>query len=117
MIGRMGFLDRWIQTPSNHRVHHAQNDIYLDKNYVGVFLIWDHLFGSFQEELRRGALHLRDTRPAQELESGVGQSALLLGHGQGLLARGILAGQNEGVVRASGLAAGGCGGSFSETGL
>lgn len=51
VIGRMGFLDRWIQTPSNHRVHHAQNDIYLDKNYVGVFMIWDHLFGSFQEEL------------------------------------------------------------------
>ncbi len=50
-IGRMGFLDRWIQTPSNHRVHHAQNDIYLDRNYVGVFLIWDHIFGSFQEEL------------------------------------------------------------------
>ena len=49
-IGRMGVLDRWVQTPSNHRVHHAQNDIYLDKNYVGVFLIWDHLFGSFQEE-------------------------------------------------------------------
>jgi sterol desaturase/sphingolipid hydroxylase (fatty acid hydroxylase superfamily) len=50
-VGRLGFLDRWIQTPSNHRVHHAQNDIYLDRNYVGVFLIWDHLFGSFQEEL------------------------------------------------------------------
>jgi alkylglycerol monooxygenase len=50
-VGRMGFLDRWIQTPSNHRVHHAQNDIYLDRNYVGVFLIWDRLFGSFQEEL------------------------------------------------------------------
>jgi len=50
-IGRMGVLDRWIQTPSNHRVHHAQNDIYLDRNYVGVFLIWDHLFGTFQEEL------------------------------------------------------------------
>jgi alkylglycerol monooxygenase len=49
-IGRMGILDRWVQTPSNHRVHHAQNDMYLDKNYVGVFLIWDHLFGSFQEE-------------------------------------------------------------------
>jgi alkylglycerol monooxygenase len=31
-------------------VHHAQNDIYLDKNYVGVFLLWDHLFGTFQEE-------------------------------------------------------------------
>jgi len=51
MIGRMGFLDRWIQTPSNHRVHHAQNDTYLDRNYVGVFLVWDHLFGTFQEEL------------------------------------------------------------------
>jgi alkylglycerol monooxygenase len=52
-IGRLGVLDRWIQTPSNHRVHHAQNDIYLDKNYVGVFLLWDRLFGSFQEELDR----------------------------------------------------------------
>jgi hypothetical protein len=51
LIGRLGFLDRWIQTPSNHRVHHAQNDIYLDKNYMGVFLVWDHLFGTFQEEL------------------------------------------------------------------
>jgi sterol desaturase/sphingolipid hydroxylase (fatty acid hydroxylase superfamily) len=49
-IDRMGVLDRWIQTPSNHRVHHAQNDLYLDKNYVGVFLLWDHLFGTFQEE-------------------------------------------------------------------
>lgn len=50
LIGRLGILDRWIQTPSKHRVHHAQNDIYLDKNYVGVFLVWDHLFGTFQEE-------------------------------------------------------------------
>jgi sterol desaturase/sphingolipid hydroxylase (fatty acid hydroxylase superfamily) len=49
-IGRLGVLDRWIQTPSNHRVHHAQNGIYLDRNYVGVFLLWDHLFGTFQEE-------------------------------------------------------------------
>jgi len=51
VIGRMGVLDRWIQTPSNHRVHHAQNDVYLDRNYVGVFVIWDRLFGTFQEEL------------------------------------------------------------------
>ncbi len=49
-IGRLGVLDRWIQTPSNHRVHHAQNAMYLDRNYVGVFLLWDHLFGTFQEE-------------------------------------------------------------------
>lgn len=50
LIGRLGVLDRWIQTPSNHRVHHAQNDIYLDRNYVGVFLVWDRWFGTFQEE-------------------------------------------------------------------
>jgi sterol desaturase/sphingolipid hydroxylase (fatty acid hydroxylase superfamily) len=49
-INRLGVLDRWVQTPSNHRVHHAQNDRYLDRNYVGVFLLWDHLFGTFQEE-------------------------------------------------------------------
>jgi sterol desaturase/sphingolipid hydroxylase (fatty acid hydroxylase superfamily) len=50
-IRRMGALDRWVQTPSNHRVHHAQNSRYLDKNYVGVFLLWDRLFGTYQEEL------------------------------------------------------------------
>jgi sterol desaturase/sphingolipid hydroxylase (fatty acid hydroxylase superfamily) len=49
-IGRLGFLDRWIQTPSNHRVHHAKNGPYLNKNYVGVFMIWDRLFGTFEEE-------------------------------------------------------------------
>jgi sterol desaturase/sphingolipid hydroxylase (fatty acid hydroxylase superfamily) len=47
-IGRMGFLDRWIQTPSNHRVHHAQNDIYLTRT------MWVSSFGialrKFQEE-------------------------------------------------------------------
>ncbi len=47
LIGRLGVLDCWIQTPSNHRVHHAQNDVYLDRNCVGVFVIWDRLFGTF----------------------------------------------------------------------
>ena len=50
LIGPLGILDRSIQTPSNHRVHHAQNDTYLDRNYGGVFLLWDRLFGTFQEE-------------------------------------------------------------------
>jgi sterol desaturase/sphingolipid hydroxylase (fatty acid hydroxylase superfamily) len=50
LIDKMGVLDRLVQTPSNHRAHHAQNDLYVDKNYVGVLLIWDHLFGSYQEE-------------------------------------------------------------------
>lgn len=51
LIPKMGVFDRLVQTPSNHRVHHAQNDIYLDKNYVGVFMIWDHMFGTYQDEL------------------------------------------------------------------
>ncbi len=49
-IGRLGWLDRVLVTPSNHRVHHAQNDIYIDKNYGGILILWDRLFGTFQEE-------------------------------------------------------------------
>jgi sterol desaturase/sphingolipid hydroxylase (fatty acid hydroxylase superfamily) len=49
-IGRMGWFDRWFCAPSNHRVHHAVNDKYLDRNYGGVLIGWDRLFGTFQEE-------------------------------------------------------------------
>ncbi len=46
---------RWFEaifnTPSHHRVHHATNPLYLDRNYAGVFIIWDRLFGTFQPEL------------------------------------------------------------------
>ena len=51
LIGKMGFLERIIVTPSHHRVHHAINDVYLDKNLSQIFIIWDKLFGTFQEEL------------------------------------------------------------------
>ncbi len=50
-IPELGLLEWIFVTPSNHRVHHAQNDRYLDKNYGGVFIIWDRLFGSYQREL------------------------------------------------------------------
>ncbi len=50
-IGRLGWFDRWFCAPSNHRVHHAVNDRYLDRNYGGILIVWDRLFGSFQEEL------------------------------------------------------------------
>ena len=49
-IGRLGWFDRWFCAPSNHRVHHAVNDCYLDKNYGGIFIVWDRLFGSFAQE-------------------------------------------------------------------
>ena len=50
-IPKLGWYEWVFATPSNHRVHHAQNQIYIDRNYGGVFIIWDRLFGSFQEEL------------------------------------------------------------------
>jgi len=49
-IGTMGWFDRWFCSPSNHRVHHAVNDKYLDRNYGGIFMVWDRLFGTFQLE-------------------------------------------------------------------
>ncbi len=51
LINRMGFLEHILVTPSHHRVHHAINDMYLDKNYAAIFIIWDKCFGTFQEEL------------------------------------------------------------------
>jgi sterol desaturase/sphingolipid hydroxylase (fatty acid hydroxylase superfamily) len=49
-IGRLGWFDRWFASPSNHRVHHAVNDKYLDKNYGGIFMVWDRMFGTFIDE-------------------------------------------------------------------
>ena len=49
-VRRMGVLDRILVTPSNHRVHHAQNERYIDKNYGGMLILWDRLFGTFEEE-------------------------------------------------------------------
>lgn len=51
LVGKLGWLEYILVTPSHHRVHHASNPRYLDKN-MGMFLIiWDKLFGTFQEEL------------------------------------------------------------------
>ncbi|TYP77092.1 sterol desaturase family protein [Aquimarina intermedia] len=51
LIKKMGILEYILVTPSHHRVHHAINDEYLDKNYSEIFILWDKLFGTFQEEL------------------------------------------------------------------
>ena len=50
-IHKMGWLEKIIVTPSHHRVHHAINPEYLDKNYSQIFIFWDKLFGTYQEEL------------------------------------------------------------------
>ena len=50
-VPKLGALEYIFVTASNHRVHHAQNQIYIDRNYGGIFIIWDRLLGTFQEEL------------------------------------------------------------------
>jgi len=50
-IDKMGFLEKIIVTPSHHRVHHAINKEYMDKNYGQIFIFWDKMFGTYQEEL------------------------------------------------------------------
>ena len=49
-IGKLGFLEYIIVTPSAHRVHHGKNPEYIDKNYGGVFIFWDIIFGTYQKE-------------------------------------------------------------------
>lgn len=49
-VGKLGLLEWILITPSNHRVHHAKNPQYIDRNYGGVFIVWDRLFGTYKEE-------------------------------------------------------------------
>ncbi|MBS1512167.1 MAG: sterol desaturase family protein [Bacteroidetes bacterium] len=51
LINRMGFLEYVLITPSHHRVHHAKNIVYLDKNFGMTIVLWDKLFGTFQKEM------------------------------------------------------------------
>lgn len=50
LVGRLGWLDRVLVTPSNHRVHHGQNDYCMDVNYGGILILWDRLFGTYAAE-------------------------------------------------------------------
>lgn len=50
-IGKLGWLEYILVTPSQHRVHHAINPEYVDKNLAAIFSVWDRLFGTFQEEM------------------------------------------------------------------
>jgi sterol desaturase/sphingolipid hydroxylase (fatty acid hydroxylase superfamily) len=50
LVGKLGPLEWVFNTPSHHRVHHATNVRYLDKNHAGIFILWDRLFGTFEAE-------------------------------------------------------------------
>jgi sterol desaturase/sphingolipid hydroxylase (fatty acid hydroxylase superfamily) len=64
-IGKMGILEYGIVTPYHHRVHHAINKEYIDKNYSQIFIFWDKLFGTFQAELPNVPAVYGITRPAR----------------------------------------------------
>jgi sterol desaturase/sphingolipid hydroxylase (fatty acid hydroxylase superfamily) len=64
-IKKMGVLEQIIVTPSHHRVHHAINPEYIDKNHGQIFIFWDKLFGTYQEELDTVPPVFGITRPAQ----------------------------------------------------
>ncbi len=63
-VRSLGPLEVVINTPSHHRVHHGSNPRYIDKNYGGMLIIWDSLFGTFEPEVERvryGLVHNLDT--------------------------------------------------------
>ncbi len=64
-INKMGFLENIIVTPSHHRVHHAINKEYIDKNLGQIFIFWDKLFGTYQKELKEAPPVYGITRPVQ----------------------------------------------------
>ena len=62
-INKLGWLEYIIVTPSHHRVHHAINPEYIDKNHSQIFIFWDKLFGTFQQELETVPPVFGITRP------------------------------------------------------
>lgn len=65
IIGKLGYLEYFMVTPSQHRVHHALNPVYIDKNFSAIFNVWDKLFGTFQEELESEPPVYGITRPSR----------------------------------------------------
>lgn len=63
LVGRLGPLEWILNTPQHHRVHHASNPQYLDRNFGGVVIVWDRLFGTFAEEAAEEPIRYGLTRP------------------------------------------------------
>ena len=59
-INKLGLLEYIFVTPSSHRVHHGNNECYLDKNYGNLLIIWDRIFGTFAEEKEKVEYGIRE---------------------------------------------------------
>ncbi|HCA36345.1 MAG TPA: hypothetical protein DEP13_06855, partial [Gammaproteobacteria bacterium] len=62
-VPKLGPIEWVFVTPSNHRVHHGRNAMYVDRNYGGVFIIWDRIFGTFQDELEAEPVYFGLRKP------------------------------------------------------
>jgi sterol desaturase/sphingolipid hydroxylase (fatty acid hydroxylase superfamily) len=67
LVGKLGAVEQVMNTPSHHRVHHARNPGYLDRNYAAVFIIWDRLFGTYAPEVERPTYGI--TKPLRSFNS------------------------------------------------
>lgn len=67
LVNKIPLIEGIFSTPSSHRVHHAKNPIYIDRNYGGTLVIWDRLFGSWQPELANEKCHYGTTQPLDSL--------------------------------------------------
>ncbi|WDE00321.1 sterol desaturase family protein, partial [Thalassomonas actiniarum] len=67
LINKIPYIEGILSTPSSHRVHHAKNPLYIDKNYGGTLVIWDRMFGSWQAELASEPCHYGTSHPLKTL--------------------------------------------------
>lgn len=64
MVGRLPLFDGWLATPSNHRVHHGQDTLYLDRNFGEVLVLWDRLLSTYQRERQEPTFGVIDHEPS-----------------------------------------------------
>ena len=68
-IGKLGILEYFLVTPSQHRVHHAINPIYIDKNLAAIFCVWDRWFGTFHDGSDEAQTRLKDRLKEKNLKN------------------------------------------------
>jgi sterol desaturase/sphingolipid hydroxylase (fatty acid hydroxylase superfamily) len=79
--GKLGFMYKYILTPSHHRVHHAKNPLYIDTNFCNLLNIWDRVFGTYQQEEKNLPIQYgitRDMKPNSFLDSYFGEISCLV---------------------------------------
>ena len=71
LIPKLGVIEKVMVTPSAHRVHHGSNELYLDKNFGGVLIIWDRIFGTYQEEIEEVSYGITKDINSRDFLTGV----------------------------------------------